>query len=91
MEAATAARRVFAHAEAVGHYRSALALGHPEASAIQAAIGEVETVRGRYGEALVAVERAAAHAAAVQLPALEHRVGTLHLRGGSWRIELPRR
>ncbi len=86
VQAAEAARRAFAHADAVEHYRAALALGGGDQATIHAAIGDVETVRGRYGEALLAFERAAAHARVDELPALEHRLGTLQLRIGAWRM-----
>lgn len=85
-EAAAAARRRFAHADAVEHYRAALALGIDDAATIHAAIGDVETTRGRYGAALVAFEHAAAHARVAELPGLEHRLGTLQLRIGAWRM-----
>lgn len=85
LQAASAARRAYAHVEAVDHYRAALALGAVDQPApVHAAIGDVEAIRGRYGEALIEFERAAAHASVDQLPTLEHRLGTLHLRLGAW-------
>lgn len=86
LQAADAARRAFANDHAIEHYRAALAFGISDVAAIHAAIGEVETIRGRYGQALTAFEFAAAHAKAAELPALEHRLGLLHLRTGEWSI-----
>ncbi|HET9737299.1 MAG TPA: AAA family ATPase, partial [Solirubrobacteraceae bacterium] len=57
--AAADARRVYANAEALEHLQSALALGHPDRPALQAAIGDLETLRGDYGAALAAYRAAA--------------------------------
>ena len=54
------ARGLFANAEALGHYRSALALGHAEAAALHEAIGDLETLMGEYAEAIASYETGAA-------------------------------
>jgi ATP/maltotriose-dependent transcriptional regulator MalT len=47
------------------------------------AIGDVETLRGRYGEALGAYERGAALASPGDVARFEARLGSLHLRRGA--------
>jgi DNA-binding SARP family transcriptional activator/predicted ATPase len=80
-QAAADARRVYANAEALDHLQSALALGHPDRAALQAAIGDLETLRGDYGAALAAYRAAAANAPSGEL---EHRLGQVHHRRGEW-------
>ena len=58
--AARQAERVYANAEAVAHYRSALALGHGEPARLHEAIADLEALRGNYAAALAAYEAAAA-------------------------------
>jgi tetratricopeptide (TPR) repeat protein len=84
VRAADQARSVFAHPEAVGHLRSALALGHPDASALHAAIGALQTLTGDYAAALGRYEMAAATAGAADLAGIEHSLGQLHHRRGDW-------
>jgi DNA-binding SARP family transcriptional activator len=82
-EAGDAARRLGAHGRAADHYRAALELGNGESVALLAAIGDVETLRGRYGDALAMYERAAALAPSERVAEFEHRLGALHLRRGA--------
>ena len=51
---------MFANAEALEHLRAALALGHPDRTGLQTAIGDLQTVMGDYADALVSLETAAA-------------------------------
>jgi DNA-binding SARP family transcriptional activator len=81
--AGEAAQRVSAHGQAAAQYRAALALGHPEQVGLYEALGDVETLRGRYGEALVAYEAGAALAPAERVAGFEQRLGQLHLRRGA--------
>jgi len=90
-EAATAfkaagdqARGLYANHEALTHYRSALALGHPDAAGLHEAIGDLETLAGAYDDALASYEAAAASASAAALPGLEHKLGGVHDRLGDW-------
>jgi len=90
-EAATAfkaagdqARGLYANHEALAHYRSALALGHPDAAGLHEAIGDLETLAGAYDDALASYEAAAASASAEALPSLEHKLGGVHDRRGDW-------
>jgi DNA-binding SARP family transcriptional activator/predicted ATPase len=78
------ARGLFANAEALSHYRSALALGHPQAGRLQEAIGDLLTLNGRYREAGAAFETAAALAAPEDIPHLEQKLGNLHHRRGDF-------
>ena len=58
--AGLAARSVYALHEAGSHLETALALGHPEVTAIDVAIGEIRTAQGDYAAAIAALEAAAA-------------------------------
>ncbi|HYY80681.1 MAG TPA: BTAD domain-containing putative transcriptional regulator [Actinomycetes bacterium] len=78
------ARAVYANREALGHYRAALSLGHPDAAGLQAAVGDTETLLGNYDAALQAYTAAVEAAAPGGLAALRHKLGALHLRRGDW-------
>ncbi|MBA3252580.1 MAG: AAA family ATPase [Geodermatophilaceae bacterium] len=93
VEAATAYVRasehacaLFAHAEAVEHLRAALALGHPEPSALHVALGEVQTQQGNYAGALASFETAAATGPSERLAYIEQRIGQVHHRRGDWAL-----
>ena len=90
-EAATAfraagdqARSLYANHEALAHYRSALALGHPDAAGLHEAIGDLETLAGAYDDALASYEAAAASCPPEALASLEHKLGGVHDRRGDW-------
>lgn len=78
------ARSLYANREALGHYRSALALGHPHAAALHEATGDLHTLLGEYQAALQAYEAAAALAGAADLGRLEHRIGQVYERRANW-------
>ncbi len=78
------ARALSAGAEAISHYRSALALGHPDPAHLHEAIGDVHTLRGDYAAALHAYDAAAAHADPARLARIEHKLATVHERRGEW-------
>ena len=80
------ARRLFANAEALGHYRASLALGLTDTTALHEAIGDLETLAGNYGAAFASYETAAALAVTDALPEIERRIGLLHLRRGEWEL-----
>ena len=80
------ARRLFANAEALAHYRASLALGLTDAAALHEAIGDLETLAGNYGAAFASYETAAALAERALLPEIERRIGLLHLRRGEWEL-----
>ena len=80
------ARGLYANIEALAHYRTALALGHPDAAVLHQAIGDLETLGGNYGSALASYETGAALALPLLAPEIEHRIGLLHLRRGDWEL-----
>jgi len=80
------ARALFANAEALTHFRAALALGHPAAAPLHAAIGDLLTLSGLYEAALTSYEQAAAVSAPAELGALEHKLGSVYHRQGEWAL-----
>jgi predicted ATPase len=78
------ARAVFANREALGHYRAALALGHPDPAGLHAAVGDLETLLGNYDAALAAYTEAAAAAGDADRWVLERKLGALGARRGDW-------
>ena len=80
------ARGLYANAEALAHFQSALALGYADASGLYEAMGDLQTLRGEYGAALTSYETAAAHCAAGALASLEHKLGNVHHRRGEWEL-----
>ncbi|MDF2967023.1 MAG: transcriptional activator domain protein [Nocardioidaceae bacterium] len=85
-EAGQQALAVFANAEALDHLRAALALGHPDRTALQTAIGDLQTVMGSYADALVSLETAAAASGPDELGPVERRLGRLHHRRGQFAL-----
>lgn len=81
-EAGFRARALYAHPEAIEAFESALALGHPDAAGLQAALGESRAAVGDYPAAIASLEAAAALASSAQLPAAELRLGRVHARRG---------
>jgi DNA-binding SARP family transcriptional activator len=77
-------RDVFANAEAIAAFKSALALGHPDPARIHEAIGDLQTLAGEYGAALVSYETAAALCGPDAAPLVEHKLGRVHHRRGDW-------
>jgi tetratricopeptide (TPR) repeat protein len=75
------ARSVFANAEALAHYRSALAMSDEGAAAIHEVIGDLLTLQGSYREALASYETAAALGSSSDV---ERRIGGVHHRLGDW-------
>ncbi|HEY6712316.1 MAG TPA: AAA family ATPase [Rubrobacter sp.] len=76
------ARSLHANSDALTHYEEALALGHPDASALHEAIGDLRTRAGEYGVALASYEAAASSAGQDDLSVLEHKIGNVHARRG---------
>ena len=77
-------RTLYANAEALAHFRAALALGHPETAALHEAIGDLQTLSGDYGAALTSYETAAALCPPKSLANLEHKLGNVYHRRGDW-------
>jgi predicted ATPase len=80
------ARALYAHAEALVHFRASLALGHRDAAALHEAIGDLHTLMGEYNAALMSYETAAALCAPDALASLEHKLGDVHDRRGEWQL-----
>ena len=80
------ARALYANREALDHYETALALGHPATAALHEAKGDLHTLLGAYSAALRAYESAAAQAEPAALARLEHKLGQLHERRGQWEL-----
>lgn len=76
------ARRVYANREALEHLEMAVALGHPETSGLQLAIGELRTTVGDYVGAITALEAAAASAGEAVPATIELQLGRVHARRG---------
>lgn len=79
------ARSLYAHTEALAHFRTALALGHPATASLQEAIGDLHTFLGEYEAALKSYQAAQAlnetpHTHAV----LEQKLGKIYERRGKW-------
>ena len=80
------ARGLYANAEALAHFRSALALGHPQPATLYEGMGDVQTLLGEYRAALNSYETSAAFADSDALAGLEHKLGSLHHRRGEWEL-----
>jgi len=78
------ARSLFANEEALGHFRTALALGHPDGAALHEAIADLLTLKGNYTQAGAGYETAAALAEPDRVPVLERKLGVLHHRRGDF-------
>jgi DNA-binding SARP family transcriptional activator/tetratricopeptide (TPR) repeat protein len=92
--AAQRATALFAHAEALDHLRQSLELGHPAAEAHRA-IADALVALGRYREACVELEKAAASPeglapggpeSALFAAEIEHRLAAVHGRLGNWPV-----
>jgi DNA-binding SARP family transcriptional activator len=84
------ARGLFANAEALAHFRSALALVDPhdraEVAGLHEAVGDLQTLAGDYTAALAAYETAAAGREGRELAGLEHKAGRVYARRGNWEL-----
>jgi predicted ATPase/DNA-binding SARP family transcriptional activator len=80
------AAALYANAEALSHYRAALALGHPETAALHQAIGDLHTLLGEYNAALTSYEIAAALSQGPALINVERKLGDVHHRRGEWEL-----
>jgi len=78
------ARRIYANADALVHFQSALALGHPNAAVLHEAIGDLRTLLGEYSAALQSYETAAALHEPTALPRIERKLADIYRRRGEW-------
>ena len=82
--AAEHAASLLAHADAIAHLDTALALDPPDAAGLHERIGDLRTLVGDYGGALASYESAAAESQGSTLAALEQKLGGVHGRRGDW-------
>lgn len=80
------ARGLYANAEALAHFHTALALGHPDAAIIRVAIGDLHTILGDYSAALASYETAAALGDPTALSGVEHKLSIVYQRRGEWEL-----
>jgi predicted ATPase len=78
------ARTIYANAEALSHYATALALGHRDPTSLHEAIGDLHMLAGNYGAAIGDYESAAALSSGAALGRIEHKLGNVHHRRGEW-------
>ncbi|HSN77047.1 MAG TPA: AAA family ATPase [Anaerolineae bacterium] len=86
------ARALYANAEALAHFETALALGHPDTAALHEAIGDLHTLAGRYSAACTAYEQTAAvvttgdQPTSSRLAQIERKLALVHYRQGDWAL-----
>jgi predicted ATPase/DNA-binding SARP family transcriptional activator len=80
------ARSLYANAEALAHFQTALALGHPHIAQINEAIGDMHILMGNYDSAIHSLEAALAQQGSDQsaLARLGHKLGDVYHRLGNW-------
>lgn len=78
------AKSLFANQDALHHFQTALALGHPDVALLYEGIGDLQTLLGEYNAALSSYETAAAVGDPKKLASIEHKLGSLHHRLGEW-------
>ena len=78
------ARGLYANADALAHFQSALALGHPQPSLLHEAIGDLHTLLGAYRAALQSYELAAALHEPEALARIERKLADIYRRRGAW-------
>lgn len=86
VRAGNQARDLFAHQDAIHHYRAALALGADDGWRLHAACGELSVRLGAYPAALASYETAAALAPEDALGGLEHQLAQVYQRQGQWSL-----
>lgn len=82
--AAERAREVYANAEAMAHFQTALALGHGDSASLHQALGDLHTLQGEYAAALKSYETAAALDAGPNIAVVERKLGEIYARRGEW-------
>ncbi|MBC8074811.1 MAG: AAA family ATPase, partial [Chloroflexales bacterium] len=76
------ARALYANGEALAHYAAALAAGHPEATALHEAMGDLHALAGNYQAALKYY--GTAQATGGQTTTIDRKLGELYHRLGDW-------
>ena len=87
------ARTLYANEQALTHFRSALALGHPDAAEIHEAIGDLQMLSGAYRAALASMKPPPRFAARGAWPGSNRSWGTCTTGAaiGSWPKPISRR
>ncbi len=80
------ARSLYANGEALLHYRSALALGHPDAASLHESIGDLQTLSGEYGGALHSYEMAQLLGDGKRTGEIDGKTAGVHARRGDWAL-----
>ncbi len=80
------ARSLYANAEALAHFQTALALGHPHIAQINEAIGDTHILMGNYDSAINSLEAALAQQGTdpAAQARLGHKLGDVYHRLGDW-------
>jgi predicted ATPase/DNA-binding SARP family transcriptional activator len=78
------ARALHANAEALAHYKAAIALGHPQPAMLHEAVGDLLVLRGAYADAISSYEVSAALVSPEGLARLERKLGNVYHRQGEW-------
>jgi len=78
------ARTMLANSEALTHFQTALALGHPDGAALHEAIGDLSALNGSFSSAIASYEAATARAPAATVARLAHKIGSIQQRLGEW-------
>ncbi len=79
------ARAVYANLEALGHFQTALAMGHPDIVAVNEAIGDMHLLLGSYRSAIHSFEAAIAQSNLPRdIARLNHKLGEVYHRLGEW-------
>jgi DNA-binding SARP family transcriptional activator len=87
-QAGAYARQLYANTEALAHFQTALALGHPDVAALHEAIGDLHRLAGAYGAGLAAYETAAALAHPDEIYRLEQKLGSIYHWQGDWELAI---
>jgi DNA-binding SARP family transcriptional activator len=87
LQAGEYARSLYAHTEALAHFRQALTLGHLRAAYLQEIIGDLHTFLGEYESALKCYQLALTLSTDLQSRAmLEQKQGKVYERRGRWEL-----
>ena len=78
------ARTLYAHSEALNHFQAALELGHGDNAALHEMIGELQTLLGRYPEAIASYSAAMKLYAPEEQARVAHKLGKVYGRRGEW-------
>lgn len=83
--AGEADRSLHANVEALSHFRSALALGHPDRASLHERVADLLTLAGDYGAAAQSFEDALEGRSGEGLARLHRKLGGLRRRLGEWK------